>query len=90
LTNTTTLLIREGDLAADVTIELQEGFSDWGPTLRLPDIRKLDRVRLALLAGDVARAAQDSEVFKLVPQVQTTGPLTGAGFAEPDQSGLKS
>jgi hypothetical protein len=90
VTRKTTQLVREGGFAADVSIELHEGHGEWGPTLRLPDLQKLDRVRRALRAGDLVGAARDAEVFRLVPQTQSGEPLAAAGFNETEQSGLKS
>jgi hypothetical protein len=90
VTRKTTQLRREGGFAADVSIELHEGHGEWGPTLRLPDLQKLDRVRKALRAGDLVGAARDAQVFRLVPHTQLAGPPVAAGFNESEQSGLKS
>ncbi|MBR0555566.1 hypothetical protein J5J10_07715 [Ciceribacter sp. L1K23] len=70
-------LVREGELAAEVAVELIEA-GEWGSAIGPLDVQKLDRVRLALRAGDVAAAARDGRVYRLVPQPAT-------GFGEPPQ-----
>jgi hypothetical protein len=60
-------LIREGRYAAEVAVELIEDETVWSPYLSLEDARKLDAVRLALRAGDVAAAAKHGRVFELHP-----------------------
>ncbi len=65
-----TRLVREGNLAAEVTIQLieSEPGSGWGPYLSLEDADKLDEIRAALRAGDVQRAAQCADhLFRLTP-----------------------
>ena len=53
-----TKLIRENDYLAEVEVELLEEADPpgWGPYYNLEDALKLDDVRNALRAGDVARA----------------------------------
>jgi len=63
----TTEFLREGKYAAEVPIELIEDEGDWSPYLSLEDARKLDAVRLALRAGDLATAAKYGTVFELTP-----------------------
>jgi hypothetical protein len=41
--------------------------SGWEPTIDVEDVRKLERVRAALRAGDVAAASREAKVFELVP-----------------------
>ena len=60
-------LIREGKYAAEVQVELIEDETAWSPYLSLGDARKLDAVRLALRAGNVAAAAKHGSVFELHP-----------------------
>jgi hypothetical protein len=60
-------LIREGKYAAEVPVELIEDETAWSPYLSLDDAKKLDAVRLALRAGDVAAAAKHGRVFELHP-----------------------
>lgn len=66
-TRRTRKLIREGKYAAEVPVELIEDETAWSPYLSLDDAKKLDAVRLALRAGDVAAAAKHGRVFELHP-----------------------
>jgi hypothetical protein len=63
----TVKLIHEGRYAAEVPIELIEDDTGWSPYLSLEDATKLDAVRLALRAGDIAEAAKHGRVFELLP-----------------------
>jgi hypothetical protein len=85
LTRIRTQFIREGQFVADVEIALNESDSDWGPTVSLPDIQKLDRVRSALRAGDIACAGREAKVFRLVPEPQDVGRQAFSGFKEGEQ-----
>lgn len=58
---------REGRFAAEVPVELIEDESGWSPYLSAADATKLDAVRRALRAGDVAAAARHGRVFELLP-----------------------
>ena len=61
-------LVREGDFAAEVVVNLVEAESGWTPYLSLEDAYKLDDVREALRAGDLARASQlANRVYRLTP-----------------------
>ena len=60
-------LVREGKYAAEVPVELIEDDTAWSPYLSLEDARKLEAVRLALRAGDIAEAAKHGRVFELTP-----------------------
>jgi hypothetical protein len=62
-----TKLVREGRYAAEVSVELIEEEGGWSPYLSLDDALKLDAVRLALRAGDIAQAAKLGRVFELTP-----------------------
>ena len=66
-TKKVTNLIHEGKYAARVEITHHYDGSGWEPTIDVEDIRKLERVRAALRAGDVAAAAKEAKVFELVP-----------------------
>jgi len=66
-TETTIKHIHEGKYAADVEVELHYADSSWSPTIGASDIRKLDRVRLALRCGDLAAASREAKVFELKP-----------------------
>jgi hypothetical protein len=61
-------LVREGDLVAEVTVELREDAGDWSPTISVEDATKLDEVRRALRSGDVRRASGLADrVYRLTP-----------------------
>jgi hypothetical protein len=65
-------LVREGDLAAEVEVELLEDAGAWSPVLSIADAAKLDDVRRALRAGDVRRASQLTDrVYRLTPLART-------------------
>ena len=59
--------VHEGKYAAEVAVELIEDDTAWSPYLSPEDVRKLDKVILALRHGDVAEAAKYSRVFELTP-----------------------
>jgi hypothetical protein len=61
--------IQEGKYAAEVPVELIEDETAWSPYLSPEDVRKLDRVRLALRSGDVAAASKHGRVFEFTPVV---------------------
>lgn len=58
-------LIREGRYAAEVAVDLIEDETGWSPYLSLEDAKKLDAVRVALRAGDIAAASAHGRVFEL-------------------------
>lgn len=61
-------LVREGEFAAEVGVELVEAKGGWAPYLSLEDAYKLDDVRDALRAGDLARASRLADrVYRLTP-----------------------
>ena len=67
-TRSTTKLVREGDLVAEVEVHLVEGNGGWAPYLSLDDAYKLDDVREALKSGDIDRAAAlATRVYRLTP-----------------------
>jgi hypothetical protein len=59
--------IHEGKYAAEVPVELIEDDTGWSPYLSLEDATKLDAVRLALKAGNIAEASKHGRVFELLP-----------------------
>jgi hypothetical protein len=63
----TTEFIREGKYAAEIPVDLIEDETGWSPYLSFEDATKLDAVRKALRAGDVAAAAKHGRVFELTP-----------------------
>jgi hypothetical protein len=60
-------LIHEGKYAAEIPVDLIEDDTGWSPYLSLEDAEKLDAVRKALRAGDVATASKYGRVFELTP-----------------------
>lgn len=66
-----TKLIREGNYAAEVEVELIETHEGWSPYLSLVDAEKLDEVRLALSQGNLRHASRLARVFELTPIVTT-------------------
>lgn len=61
--------VREGKYAAEVPVELVETADGWSPYFSLEDAKKLETVRLALRAGDLATAAKYGRVFELTPVI---------------------
>lgn len=67
-TKATTKLVREGDLVAEVAVELIEDNGGWAPYLSLDDAYRLDDVRDALRSGDIRRASDlATRVYRLMP-----------------------
>ena len=62
-----TKLVREGQYAAEVEVELIDDATGWAPYLSLDDAQKLDNVREALRQGDLNQAKQVAQVFRLTP-----------------------
>ena len=62
-----TKLVREGQYAAEVDVELIDTETGWSPYLSLEDAQKLDEVREALRRRDLKRAGQLARIFKLTP-----------------------
>ena len=62
-----TRLVREGQYAAEVEVELIEAENGWSPYLSLDDARKLDAVREALRCGDILAASRHGRVYSLTP-----------------------
>jgi hypothetical protein len=62
-----TKLVREGQYAAEVDVELIEAENGWSPYLALDDARKLDVVREALRRGDIPGASRHARVYSLTP-----------------------
>ena len=60
-------LVREGQYAAEVEVELIEAEGGWAPYLSLEEVQKLDEVREALRRGELKRASRLARVFKLTP-----------------------
>jgi len=66
-------LIREGQHAAEVKVELIDTNEGWSPYLSLEDAQKLDEVRKALRQRDLKRASQLARAFQFTP-VSVQGP----------------
>ena len=62
-----TRFIYEGGYVAQFELEVIETGDDWSPYLSIEDAYKLDDVRQALRRGDLVRALQLVQVFKLIP-----------------------
>lgn len=60
-------LVREGAYIAEVDVTLIETDHEWAPYISADDVRKLDKVRLALREGDLATATQLARVYELKP-----------------------
>ncbi len=60
-------LVREGEYVAEVEVRPIDDPPGWGPYLSVEDARKLDQIRSALKAGDVAAASSLGRVYRLVP-----------------------
>jgi hypothetical protein len=60
-------LVREGNYAVEVPVELIEEEGGWSPYFSLEDAKKLEAARLALRQGDVTTAARYGRVFELKP-----------------------
>ncbi len=67
MNKTSTQLIEEGSYLAKVEIVLIDDESPWSPHVCMDDIRKLDRVRLALRRGDIEAAKREAVIFELTP-----------------------
>ena len=63
----TTKLVRAGEYAAEVEVELIDGDAGWPPNLSVRDAEKLDDVRDALRICNLEQAAQMARVFRLTP-----------------------
>ena len=62
-----TKYLHEGEYVAQVEIELIDAEDGWSPYLSLEDAYMLDNIRRALQIGDIVRASQMAQVFKLTP-----------------------
>ena len=64
-----TKLLREGQYVAEVDVELldDDQAPGWAPYLSLADAQKLDNVRRALRAGDIAEASRAARVYRITP-----------------------
>ncbi len=65
----TVKLLREGEYAAEVDVELIDSDVGWAPYLSLEDAQKLDEVRMALRQEDLKKAGKLGRLYKLTPLV---------------------
>ena len=63
----TAKLLREGEYAAEVDVELIDSEVGWSPYLSLEDAKKLDEVRMALRQEDLKKAGKLGRLYKLTP-----------------------
>lgn len=70
MTRSSVKFVREGNFAAEVSVELIEDRGGWSPYLSVDDATKLDQVRMSLRKGDVAAASRHARVFELTPVAQ--------------------
>ncbi|HEX6898261.1 MAG TPA: hypothetical protein VF789_01045 [Thermoanaerobaculia bacterium] len=77
-----TKLLREGQLVAEVDVELIESDEEWAPYLPLEEAKKLDSVRKALRAGDVEAASRLARVTEL--GIGVSSESTQSAREEPD------
>ena len=61
--------VHEGQYVAEVDVELIEDESGWSPYLSVQDAYRLDDVREALRAGDLAAAARYGRIYELRPVI---------------------
>ena len=72
MTSTPTIKrFREGEYLAEVEVSLHEREGWTGPTLSLQDVRKLERVRKALAAGDLDTVRAEARLFHVRPDERT-------------------
>ncbi|MEQ1697098.1 MAG: hypothetical protein ABL901_14780 [Hyphomicrobiaceae bacterium] len=60
-------LVRAGRYVAEVEVEDIPDDEAWGPYLSLDDAMKLQRVEMALTAGDLKAAGKEAQVYELKP-----------------------
>lgn len=63
----TTRLVRQGDFAAEVEVEVIEEEGGWSPYLTVDAAYRLDDVRDALRQNDLKKASKLARVYKLTP-----------------------
>jgi hypothetical protein len=59
--------VHEGNYVAEVNVDLIVTDDEWSPYLSVDDAYKLDDIRAALRAGDIASASRVARVFTLTP-----------------------
>jgi hypothetical protein len=71
-----TKFVHEGQYAAEVEIRWIDSGDGWSPYLSLEDAKKLDQVREALRAGDLATAGRLARVYQLTPVARQSSVFT--------------
>lgn len=74
-TKTRTSTLKEGDYFAEVEVEIILDELGWSPGFTPEAEEKVERVRAALRAGDIATAVQYAKVYKL----KLIAPMAEAG-----------
>ena len=67
MSHTIKRLVCAGRYVAEVEVEDIPDDGAWGPYWSLEDAMKLQRVELALKAGDLRAAGQEAQVYELRP-----------------------
>ena len=67
VTRQMTKLIREGQYAPEVSVNVIDEEGGWSPYLSVDEANKLDMIREALRSGDLTAAAKYGRVFELLP-----------------------
>jgi hypothetical protein len=67
MTRKSTKLVHEGDYAAEIDVDLIEDETGWSPYLSSQDAARVDKVRRALLSGDLKTASALAKVYRLEP-----------------------
>ena len=67
MTRKSVKLVREGNYAAEVVVDLIEDKDGWSPYLSATDATKLDAVRQSLRNHDLASASRYGRVYELTP-----------------------
>ncbi len=59
--------VKEAGIVAEVPVDLLYDENEWSLYLSPTDLKKLDRVRLALRSGDVGAAAKEAKIYTPAP-----------------------
>ena len=59
--------IHVGDFVARIEVDLIYKEDSWSPCISLEDAEKLDKIRIALLKGDLNSASENAKIFRLTP-----------------------
>jgi hypothetical protein len=67
MNNRKTELVHVGKYVAKVEIDLIPDDGAWGPYVSMEDSLKIERVRMALVKGDLKAAKREAKVYELTP-----------------------